>query len=211
MLQDEKPVNLLPSVPVGPKNNIGFVIINEVNVLRKADNMSARYWVYCGVWDANEERCIKLHYLRETLRELRFSQGQYCECKKVDGKVAQIPMSVQPKKDDVIITHRYYTKLKRDHRYQKRVSWLPHQTSGTPKAVVEYFGIFPPDVTTHGNASRCQGEYVRTRPSVLDTVAELCQTTKQKPRQLYQDLRFNANSEAEQPRNLKQIQKLGGN
>ena len=125
------------------KNNIGFVITNELNVLRKADNLSARFWDDCGIWDTSQGRCITLHYLRGTLRELRFLQGQYCEHKKVDGKIVQIPMSVQPQNDDVIIVKCYYTKLKRDHSYQKRVSWLPQKTSGVPKALFDYCGIIP--------------------------------------------------------------------
>ena len=52
--------------------------------------------------------------------------------------------------------------------------------------MAEYLGQFPTAVESHGNAMKSAGEYVRTRPEVLESVVEQVRTTNDKPRKVYQ-------------------------
>ena len=65
--------------------------INGINQIRQQAEIEVNLISFSNAVlpTTNERRCIKLHYLQETLSELRFSQRQYCERKKVDGKVVR--------------------------------------------------------------------------------------------------------------------------
>jgi acyl-CoA hydrolase len=88
------------------------------------------------------------------------------------GKKIYVPYEIQP--TDVVTIHRYYTSLKRDNSYKKRVSWfenLPEQyLSRQHVTIVEYSGICPRGSVSHGNAKQTCQEYFRTDPKVIEEI-----------------------------------------
>jgi len=62
----------------------------------------------------------------------------------------------------------YLSQLPREPTYQRRATVLKN-TTGPP--FVEYLGIFPSHVSSHGN-SKSGGEYVCTHPRVLNSIKE---------------------------------------
>ena len=42
----------------------------------------------------------------------------------VNGKTEFIPLNPQPKNEQVVVVQRYYTTLKQDKAYKKKVTWL---------------------------------------------------------------------------------------
>lgn len=65
---------------------------------------------------------------------------------------------------------RYYTGLKLETSYKKRVSWF--QSENEQKiAVIEYLGIFP-ELAPHGNLKR-KHEYLRTPSYVMEEMSDL--------------------------------------
>ena len=74
-------------------------------------------------------------------------------------------------------------------------------------ALYEYCGKFPETVEEHGNAKKCKREYVRTHPSVLETVKSECQKVGSKPRQVYERLTLDIDGDGA-PRDLSQVQRI---
>ena len=72
---------------------------------------------------------------------------------------------------NVVTLHRYYSLLKRDSRFKRRISFfssLPGYDNSNIifRAVVEYVGEFPDGFAAHGNSKSSRSEYIRTKPSV---------------------------------------------
>jgi len=101
-----------------------------------------------------------------------------------------IPLCPQPAVESVVVICSYYTALKSDSSYRKRVSWLQ---SSPAVALYEYSGkprgIHPP----HGSAKLVNVEYVRTKPSVMDRI------------DVYERLAFTAETSLDRPRDEKQV------
>jgi len=194
--------NIQPQVPCGPKHNVYFMVDNTNNVLRESENKRRVFWDDCGAW--GKHTTVNQYYLRESGKEIRFVNGLYCKRRKVENKLVTEPLDVQPSDDDVYTLSRFYGKLKRDNTYQKRCTWL---RNGPPVVIVEYLGIFPPNVAKHGNAKGIgPGEYVRTHPNVVENIKKKCALSKEKPRVMFKSLALGALSDHEKPRNLKQVQ-----
>ena len=136
----------------------------------------------------------------------------YCKETKINGKKTYVPYDNQPK--DVITIHRYYTTLKREKTYKKRVSWfenLPEKfTTRKHIAVIEYTGVCPRQGESHGNSKNTNQEYVRTDPCVIDNVKDRIQK-KQSCAEIYKDCVLtdldNAPCDNHQIRNLKYNEK----
>ena len=98
--------------------------------------------------------------------------------------------------------NRYYTVLKRCPSYRRRISWIENV------ALVEYIGLYPNEVSPHGNAKHHEDDdYKRTNPEVLQNIANL--SKYQTPREIYKTLSkedsFNG------PNNFKQCQNIAHN
>ena len=103
--------------------------------------------------------------------------------------------------------HRYYTCLKRDSDFKKRVSWfdgLPEQLVNRKNiAVVEYIGKYNETIQPHGNSKVNEQAYTRTDPEVLNAVTE--KVKYQKPSDVYTKMTEHDDSSIF-PRDLKQCQ-----
>jgi len=198
----QTPTDIVDIVPSGPKNNVVFVLHDEDNRVRAQTARPNAYWDDCGAW--TDRRTWTSHHLIATRQELRLVDGQFCVRKRVDGKRITVPLSVQPSADDVLTVHQFYARLKRDVSYQKRVTWLDTR----PYAVVEYLGAFPNPVVPHGNAAYATGEYVRTKPQVLDNLRATVSNSKLKPRAVYSQMQTQTAADDHSVRNLQQVQHM---
>ena len=90
--------------------------------------------------------------------------------KKIQEKRTFIPLEPQPTQEVIVKCHRYYTKLKSDPTYQKRVTILStyeNTTSNETIALVEYQGIYKNQKTTTWNNTKTEEPYIRTDPEIL--------------------------------------------
>jgi len=199
----DKTTECLRDIPDGPKSNVAFVIDNTRNVAREENHKRRQFADDCGAWKSVRQK--ERIFQRDSCKEL-FKRGEFlCMRKQAKGTLLYEPLTVQPNEHDVVVLHQYECALARDPSYKRRISWCDKQHFS---AVVEYLGDFPAHVSQHGNA-KCTGEYIRSRPSVLEHIKHDLKATSQKPKKVYTNLQLNANLERDKPRNLKQLQNCG--
>ena len=200
-LLEQKNETVLLDIPLGPKHNCYFLINQTDNLERECRGEQRQFRDDCGAWES--VRCTTYHYERETARQLLYRNGLYCLRKNIDGKASAVPLEPQPKSSDVITVRQYLSRLRRDTNYQRRVSSIAQDKT---VALVEYIGKFPETVCSHGN-SKSGGEYVRTHPHVMDTIQNVCASSKLKPKAIYSQLLESLKPD-EQPRDLRQVQNV---
>lgn len=170
-------------IPFGLKENVFFIINNKQNLEKRSKNRKSSFLDDCGVWDTSAGSSPKSYYLLQDSSHMRvmfFKNGKYCLKRQAHNISDYVPIDPQPKKNEVVIIHRYYTHLKKDNKYKKRVTWLGDGGLESKFSVVEYVGKFP-GLTPHGN-SRHATEYIRTSDKGLDNMTQL--TGKMKPHQI---------------------------
>jgi hypothetical protein len=117
-----------------------------------------------------------------------------------------VPLDPQPEHDNVVTLTRYYTPLKRDKNFKKRVSTFncfPARHSLRENvALVEYTGTYPKSSQTHGNAKHVSHDYVRTHPDVIEEMHQAIQN-KRSNIDIYKDMVLQNPEKA--PRDLQQI------
>jgi len=172
-----------PCVPRGIKSDVTFVVNNEDNVKRAQQGHQNAFCDDCGAWQ--DGRVFKAYILRSNRKQIRHVNGVYCQRKIVNKKVVDVPIEPQPAAVDVIELVRYYTRLKRDGQYQRRVTWTV-EYGGV--ALYEYLGKFPNTVAEHGNAKKCAREYVRTHVDVLGKIKQTLKESHSKPRDVYEHI-----------------------
>ena len=193
------------SVPNGIKNNVYFVLQNEVNKNRRGKGAKSTYNDDCGVWDS-KTTSTKLTYYISVCGKLVYvvkKGGLY-------GKIVKgsfVPIEPQP--SEVINLKRYYATLKRDPSYKKNVSWfevLPNNvpTEKSSIAIAEYVGTFPTNISTHGNAIKSSSEYVRSSQQTIENIRSKVSTDTS--RKVYTDLVLNDSATA--PRDFRQVQNV---
>ena len=193
----------LPRIPAGLKENVYFVIDNSENFKKKSLKKSSTFSDDCGVWDRDSGASPKSYYLLQesgNLSNIFLRNGQYCYKRQVQRKTEYIPLNPQPDANQIVVLQRYYTHLKLDSTYKKRVSWFANGGLQKNLAVVEYAGIFP-GLALHGNP-RQQTEHIRTPAEVMNEVKEMA--GKQTPHQIYDTLK-NKYDEISRPTGLQQI------
>ena len=135
---------------------------------------------------------------------VHLKNGQYCTKRLREW----VPLEPQPLEEEIMVMRRFYTCLKREPQYKKRVTWIEKIAAGmevtcTEKAVVEYLGQFPTTVSMHGNSKKgSSSEYVRTSESVKYEIKD--KVKNEQPRNVYSEMVLNNSIEA--PRDLKQVQ-----
>ena len=148
---------------------------------------------------------VELVYLEKpSLRQVILKNGMYCACKVINGKSTSQPLHAQPPDCEILAVHQYVSRLKRAHSYQWRVTCIP---TINQVALVEYIGTFPDHVTNHGNANT-GGEYVRSKPDVIQKIRTACNSHAGKPKHIYTGMQLRAETEADKPHNLKQVQNM---
>jgi len=210
LLSTVQNTDIVQEVPRGPKENCHFFVANDVNVDRRRNNRSSRFWDDCGAWDRKQGRNVTNVFVKSpqvgqsaSLTSVKLHEGKYCTKKRVDKHITWQPLSPQPAHTDVVTIHAYYATLKADSGYRKRVSWLETESH---VAMIEYVGTPPTGNQPHGLARVNCTEYVRTKPKLMDKMRNALEH-RQQPRQVYETNVLNAQS-FEVPRDHKQVRNL---
>ena len=127
------------SVPNGIKNNVYFVLQNEVNMNRLGKGAKSTYNDDCGVWDSKTTSTKSTYYISVCGKLVYVVKKGVLYGKIVKGSF--VPIEPQP--SEVINLKGYYATLKRDKSYKKHVSWfevLPNNvpTEKSSIAIAEY-------------------------------------------------------------------------
>ena len=203
-LAEQKTV--LKHVPNGLKRNAHFVVDNSDNAQRRKDGLKRHFWDDCGAWSTKDSRLLTTHYIRSgsAVSVTRCVNKVYCKQHMVDKRRRWIPVDPQPSEENVVAVTSYYSTLKSDSNYRKRVSWL----EGNPDvAVYEYQGQPPKVNQPHGGARNTDGEYVRTKPCVLQGIREGLSQKRATPRDVYEELVIGNDSDS-RPRDHKQVRNV---
>ena len=193
----------VPEIPDGPKNNVYFLVDQTRNLEREATGKRREFRDDCGVWESVRSRTVYLE--KPSLRQVFLKNGAYCARKVIKGKSTTEPLQAQPPNCEIVALHQYVSRLNlRAHAYERRVTCIP---TVNHVALVEYIGTFPDHVTNHGNANT-GGEYIRSKPEVLEKIRTSCKSHASKPKHIYTGMQLNAETECDKPRNLKQVQNM---
>ena len=195
------------TIPCGVKENVAFLLQNEENITRRGNGKRPCYVDDCGAW-SRIASCKTHYYIVKEDNRLDYTEkkeGKYVKC----IKCKRIPLEPQPAAEKIIVFKHYYTSLKRDPTYKRRVSiatQCPENMRNIKRdAVVEYVGKFSQDVLPHGNSKKSTNEYVRTSCSVKRKLHEMTEVNKASaPREVYEQMVLNGSHCA--PRDLKQVQ-----
>ena len=192
-------VVVVQDIPKGFKDNVYFCLQKQTNGASFPDD--------CGSWDTHSGRTVKTDFVLTADNCLKFTikkDNMYYFEKKSKGKKKLTLYDPQPER--VVTLHRYYTVLKRDKTYKKRVSWfsnIPPEFKNV--AVVEYTGTCPRTNLPHGNSKHSTQEYIRTDPKILDKVKEGIQQ-KQSCSDIYKEMVLQDPESA--PRDYHQIRNM---
>ena len=135
---------VLLTIPNGFKDKLLFLFDSSENIHRRKNSQHSTFADDCGSWDTqwkNNKRTF--HYNAKQPVEMDNEKGRYFPNQE-NRKKTYTPYNPQP--ENVIILRRYYSTLKRDKSYKKRVSWfdMPEQyLSRSHIAVIEYIGVSP--------------------------------------------------------------------
>ena len=196
----------LEQIPTRLKENVYFVVRNDQNFDSRKNGGRSRFSDDCGVWQGRKGGSPISRFLVLPSGELkgivkREGTG-YCFKRKIKGQYQYVPLNPPPLDSEIVELHRYYTKLKKNQTYEKRVSWLG--LGGDKEiAVVEYVGKFP-GVAPHGNAKH-KTEYVRTPDNVMSEMADMLKSNK--PKQVYDKL-TNKHDELSGPTDPRQVRDM---
>jgi hypothetical protein len=173
-------------LPLGPKNNVMFVISNEKNINMRSLKLRSEFPDDMGAWKTIGASCAVtyLTLIGNHHRQLiKTKAGLYI----IPGKNKTL-LNPQPDENSIIILHRYYLQNKSDTNFRKRISYFtsyPANDTITQKALVEYLGVFSGDLKCHGNAVHYSRPYVRTDPRVLNAIRDRPKST---PAEVYTDM-----------------------
>ena len=113
------------AIPDGCKENLCYIVSEAKNMLR---NTTGKYKIYpedCGIWA--EGRVVKSYFLvqdDDSLKDVVLRGAKYCTLKRISGETVYADIDQQPPADKLFIISRYYTTLKRDSNYKRRISRL---------------------------------------------------------------------------------------
>ena len=189
-------------IPCGKKENVYFVIDNSNNFSRTLHGKKNTFTDDCGSWSNNNTiSCLYMLNPGGMGREIRFSNGMYC-IKKTASNSYKI-IDPQPQQDQILTIGRYYSKLKLNENYKRKITWIKKFSQSYQKfAVVEYIGNYP-GLSKHGNSKIIDNVYVRTPKSVLESIDEKIPFAS--ARNLYDSLQNNSKNVLQKPRNLQQL------
>jgi len=159
---------------------------------------SNKFWDDCGAWLGSTGRKVFLDI--NTGNEVRqLPNGRYGMRKRSEGVRRLVELERQP--EAVAEVHQLDSRLKRATTFQRRITYV----TGGDCFIAEYIGQFPAEVTAHGNAVYNTAEYVRSKPEVLADMKCQLKSTGVRPQKLYQNMKDNADSDLQCPRNKKQV------
>ena len=100
----------LEKVPIGPKDNVYFVVNNEDNIKKRAQFKISQFWNDRRAWKGGG--ISKSFYLKGDgiFISVCFKENKYTMRKKNDNKISLVPLDPQPPVDNILTLHRYYAK-----------------------------------------------------------------------------------------------------
>ena len=113
------------AIPPGKKDNTYFVLDNSLNVRsRKAGGIND-FTDDCGVWNRKSTLTKRTDFIivNNKLSCMKMNQGRYCNI--VKGHL--VLLDPQPAVEEIVIMKRFYSTLKRDSKFKKRVTWFKKQ------------------------------------------------------------------------------------
>jgi len=142
---------------------------NANNVTRWAPVQKNHYWDDCGVLDIKQGRVAYRTFVQSDkslsiVKLVNALNGAYCKQEMTDKGRHRRPLGIQPPASDIVTLNTYYATLKGHPEYKKHVTWLVHSPHVPRNASY--------DQETHANACRQTGEFVWTKPVVLDNVRQ---------------------------------------
>ena len=210
IIRTHEPV--LPRVPLGPKDNMYFIIDNSLNVEKRQNNGKCDYEDDCGAWRNGCPTSKYIYVVGDDGKNTRIylKDGKYCVERKVQKKVTYVQMDIQPADERILIIHRQYTTLKASASYQRRITWISKIPINESErllhvALYEYKGVFP-GLRPHGNARYSSSDYTKTPASVLTNIAAKCKNNAG-PQAIYRKMCREEEIEF-QPRKTKQIKNI---
>ena len=174
----------LDSIPNGLKENVYCVFKKSKD--RKRNDFTDD----CGAWCSFSRS--SLEYMNKpdgSLGRVYVKDRLVCEEKRRSGKRVYQPITPQPDSSAIITVYMYYTKLKADKTYERRITWIERRNGldSDEKCVAEYRGVFP-GFKPHGNCTtNTEAQYVRLNKTVREQMTERLQHDTQM--QTYTDLR----------------------
>ena len=99
-----------------------YIASEDDNILRSSSGMKKLYPDDCGTWVNGP--VVKQHYVLNdnTFKLARLKNGRYCTEKKIQGRIEYMDINLQPPEKDVFNLSKYYTVLKRDSNYNRRIT-----------------------------------------------------------------------------------------
>ena len=194
------------TVPKGIKENTYFLITNKDNVYKRKRAKRSTFEDDCGAWLSKSSSTKKtlFNFLEQSFKMVNVKNGQYCTRQLGDW----VPLVPQPHDEDMLVIRRFYSCLKRQTEYKKRVTWIEKSAKEMGitcmgRAVVEYLGKFPETPSMHGNSEKGScSEYVRTSESTKSKMIE--KVRNDQPQNVYSEMVLENSMEA--PQDLKQVQ-----
>ncbi|XP_033116225.1 uncharacterized protein LOC117116312 isoform X2 [Anneissia japonica] len=154
-------------IPFGEKNNVYLFIDNYENFKRRSMNKRASYPDGL-VWDGSQGSTVFTTFIMSSqgsLKSVNLKNGLYCtESRPMKKKRVWKPLDPQPLPDEIIKMNRYYTKLKSNYNYKKRVTTFFYKDKFNNLALVEYCGNYNEDESS--KSSEGVKKYTKNRSSV---------------------------------------------
>ena len=159
------------------------------------------------MWNSTDGRRLTSTYMitGKSLALVKCVDGKYCTQRVIEKRRHWVPWSVQPASTDIVTFNSYYTVLKADRLYRKRVSCVSEKPE---VALYEYQGSTPSINQPHGLQCHAATEFVRTKPKVLDEIRHGIQLKNAKPNGVYEALTL-ANKSDDSPCDHRQVQNIG--
>ena len=154
--------DVISEIPRGPKDNSYCLIDNRTNKIRKNNNLVNRFPDDMGSWESEKGSISTSYFLRNQGFKNIFKRSGIYGCFKTKKRVF-VPLEPQPVEADVVVLKRYYTSLKRQPNFRRKVIWFYQEgNSNLPDvAYVEYCGVLHSFGEVHGNAKRELSHYKR--------------------------------------------------
>jgi hypothetical protein len=142
----------LPRIPTGRKDDMAFRIDNTFNRKRVDSGKNAAFSDDCGAWTSCSSK--KNYFIlagKQQLKHVDFTQGVYMHL--VRGQ--KVPMDPQPNESKILVMRRYYSTLKTNPDFRRRMTLvIKFPVNVKPEHdvyVAEYTGNMTTPILPHGN------------------------------------------------------------
>ena len=207
LLRFGKPI--LEKVPLGPKDNMFFIIDNSSNSEKRRQNKQSNFLDDCGAWKSGGPTTKFIYHVDQSGKrtKIHLKEGKYCVERRIEKKNVYVPLDIQPKDSELLVLHRQYMTLKAPQQYQRRITWISSFPENEIQrvqevALYEYRGTFPGG-QPHGNCKDVNKIYKKTGTTVLEKIAKLNKVMTG-PEAVYRELNQEEDP-SQRPRNTKQI------